>query len=168
MKFQKTEKRFCRWKSTDNKDINIFLSLENPSTFSLAKEKTWKRTFNTNSQLSQNRTEKRIMSSKRKINWLFNDKWCYLFIACFDWKIQVFQQTVVRVYNILNTNSNQGVEPNIKILHLCENYQVFCSHCLQFLVTYINDFSKFIYYSVAYLGPYFYKRKFTLDVWSVL
>ena len=28
--------------------------------------------------------------------------WCYLFIGCFDWKICVFQQTVVRVYYILN------------------------------------------------------------------
>ena len=27
--------------------------------------------------------------------------WCYLFIACFDWKIGNFQQTFVRVYNIL-------------------------------------------------------------------
>ena len=32
----------CRWKSTDNNDINILLSLENPWTFLLAKEKTWK------------------------------------------------------------------------------------------------------------------------------
>ena len=31
------------------------------------------------------------------INWIFNDIWCYLFIACFDWKIGIFQQTVVRV-----------------------------------------------------------------------
>ena len=36
---------------------NIFLSLENPCTFLLVKEKTWKRIFNTNSKLSQNRTE---------------------------------------------------------------------------------------------------------------
>ena len=27
--------------------------------------------------------------------------WRYLFIVCFDWKIGVFQQTVVRVYYIL-------------------------------------------------------------------
>ena len=27
--------------------------------------------------------------------------WCYLFIACFDWKIGNFQQLFVRVYNIL-------------------------------------------------------------------
>ena len=54
---QKTETRFCRWKSTDKSDINIFLSLENPCTFLLTKEKTWKRIFNINSELSQNRTE---------------------------------------------------------------------------------------------------------------
>ena len=35
---QNAETRFCRWKSTDNSDINIFLSLENPSTFLLAKD----------------------------------------------------------------------------------------------------------------------------------
>ena len=33
LKFRKTETRFCRWKSTDNSDINIFLSLEKPCTF---------------------------------------------------------------------------------------------------------------------------------------
>ena len=27
--------------------------------------------------------------------------WCYLVIAIFDWKIDVFQKTVVRVYCIL-------------------------------------------------------------------
>ena len=37
----------------------------------LAKEKTWKRIFNSNSELSQNRTEKQIMSTKTTINWLF-------------------------------------------------------------------------------------------------
>ena len=71
-------------KSTDNNGIKIFLPLENPRTFFLAKEETWKRFFNTNSELNQNCTEKEIM--------LFNDKWCYLFIACFDWKIGSFQQ----------------------------------------------------------------------------
>ena len=59
-----------------------------------AKEKTCKRIFNTNSELSQNRKEKQIMSSKTTVNWLFNDIWCYL--GCFDWKIGVFQQTVLR------------------------------------------------------------------------
>ena len=76
--------------------------MENPCTFLLAKEKTWKRIFNTNSELSQNRTEKQIKPSKTTINWLFNDMWCYLFIACFDRKIDVFQQIVKRVYYILN------------------------------------------------------------------
>ena len=44
---------FCRWKSSDNNDINIFLSLENPCTFLLAKVKTWKCIFNNNSELSK-------------------------------------------------------------------------------------------------------------------
>ena len=102
MKFQEIETGFFRWKSTNNNDINIFLSLDHPCTFFLAKEKTWKRIFNTNSELLQNRTEKQIMSSKITINWPFNDIWCYLFIASLDSKIYVFQKTVVRVYYILN------------------------------------------------------------------
>ena len=86
---------FCRWKSTDNNDINIFMSLENP-TFLLAKEKTWKRIFNANSELSKNRTEKQIMPFKITVNWLFDDIWYYLVIGCFNWKIGIFQQTVLR------------------------------------------------------------------------
>ena len=39
---------------------------------------------------------KQIMPMKTTINCLFNDLWCYLVIDCFDWKIGVFQQTVVR------------------------------------------------------------------------
>ena len=101
MKFQKTETWFCRWKSTDNNNINIFLSLEKPCTFLLEKGKIRKCIFNTNNEFSQNRKEKRIMSSNTAINWLVNDILCYLFIACFNWKIGVFQQIVVRVYYIL-------------------------------------------------------------------
>ena len=63
--------------------------------FLLAKENTWKRIFNTNSELSQNRTEKQIMLFKTTLNlMIFNDIWCYLVIGSFDWKI--FQQIVVR------------------------------------------------------------------------
>ena len=40
------------------------------------------------------------------INWLFNDIWCYLFIACFDWKIGFFHQAVARVYYILKLSEN--------------------------------------------------------------
>ena len=39
LKFQKTETQFYRWKSTENNDINIFLSLKNPCTFLLAKKR---------------------------------------------------------------------------------------------------------------------------------
>ena len=42
-------------------------------TFLLAKEKTLKRAFNTNSELSQNRTEKQIMLLKTIVNKLFTD-----------------------------------------------------------------------------------------------
>ena len=82
LKFQKTETSFCRWKSTGNNDINIFLLLENPCTFLLTKEKAWKRIFNTNSELSQNRTEKQVMPLKTTVNCLFNDTWCYLVMGC--------------------------------------------------------------------------------------
>ena len=34
----------------------------------------------------------------------FIDTWCYLVIGCFDWKIGVFQQTVVR--SLLYPESN--------------------------------------------------------------
>ena len=60
-KNKKTETLFCRWKSADNNDFIIFLSLENLCTFLLAKEKTCKSIFNTNGELSQNCTEKQIM-----------------------------------------------------------------------------------------------------------
>ena len=90
LKFQKTETRFSRWKSTDNKDINIFLSLENP-----CKEKTWKCIFNTNSELLQNRTEKQIIPSKTTVIhclfWLNN--WCF--------------SIVVRVYYIFHFSKSQ-------------------------------------------------------------
>ena len=64
--------------------------------------KDLKRIFNTNSEISQNRTEKQIMVFKTIVNRLFNDTWCYLVIGCFDWKNVIFQQTVVRVYYIFN------------------------------------------------------------------
>ena len=60
--------------------------------------------FNTNSELLENCTEKQIMPFKTTINWLFSDI-CYLFLACFDWKNDVFQQLVVRVCYILNSCS---------------------------------------------------------------
>ena len=40
--------------------------------FCLPKKKTCKRIFNTNIELSQNRTEKQIMLSKTTITWLSN------------------------------------------------------------------------------------------------
>ena len=64
--------------------------------------------MNTNRELSQNRTEKQIMPSKTTVNWLFNVIWCYLVIAFFDLTIGVFQQTVVRAYDILNNTSWQS------------------------------------------------------------
>ena len=57
--------------------MNIFLSLENHYTFLLAKEKTSKRLFNTNTGLSQSRTEKQIMPFKTTVNWLFHNIWLF-------------------------------------------------------------------------------------------
>ena len=78
-----------------NNGINIFLSLENPCTFFLAKENTWKHLFNTNIELLQNLTKKLVMLFKTTLNGLFNDI-CYLVIGSFDGKIGIFQQAVVR------------------------------------------------------------------------
>ena len=36
------------------------------------------------------------MSFKTTVDWLFNDIWSYLVIACFDWKVGAFQETVLR------------------------------------------------------------------------
>ena len=67
--------------------------------------------------LSKNRTAKQIALSKTKINWVFNDIWCYLFIACFEWNIGFFQQTVVRVYYILNLHiSLTGLRKYINLI----------------------------------------------------
>ena len=64
--------------------------LEKLCTFLLAKQNTWKCIFNTNSELSQNRTEKQIMPFKTTLNRLFNDLWCYLITGSFNWKISIF------------------------------------------------------------------------------
>ena len=76
IKLSKTEKCFCRWKGTDNNEINIFLSLENPCTFLFAKEKTWKRIFNTNSELSHKIVQKNKLcySKQQRIGyWMIYD-----------------------------------------------------------------------------------------------
>ena len=50
-----------------NNYMNILLSLKNPCTFLLAKEKTWKDIFNSNSELSQNYTEKELCHLKQQL-----------------------------------------------------------------------------------------------------
>ena len=45
----------------------------------------------------QNSTE--FIALKTAVNWPFS-MWCYLVFSCFDWKIDVFQQTVLRFYII--------------------------------------------------------------------
>ena len=78
---------YCTWIRNEYNDINIFLSLENPCTFLLRKEKNWKPIFNTNNFLKIY-TEKQFALSKTSLNWLFRGIGCYLAIGCFDSKIQ--------------------------------------------------------------------------------
>ena len=61
-----------------------------------------------NSELLQNCTEKQIMLFKTAASWLFNDVWCYLVIGCFDLKIGIFQQTVLRVYYMLKCKNGHN------------------------------------------------------------
>ena len=74
--------------------------------FFTCERKDLEKDFITNSELSQNLTEKQIIPFKTTVNWLSDDIWCYLVIGCFDWKISVFQQAVVRVYYIFKGNSS--------------------------------------------------------------
>ena len=76
----------------------------------LAKEKKRKSIFNTNSGLSQSHAEKQIMPFKTTLHWLFDDIWRCIGIGCLNWKIGVFQQTVVRVFNILNPDPNKQAQ----------------------------------------------------------
>ena len=92
--------------------------------------------------LSQNFTEKQIMPSKATINWLFNDIWCYLFIACFNWKIDVSEQTVVRVYYILK----HWIQDTLTAICNCgednetsSHYPLHCPFSLQKKVTLLNS-----------------------------
>ena len=110
----------------------------------LAKEKTWKNLFNTNSELLQNRTERQIMVPKTTINWLFNDIWCYLFIACFDWKIGVFQQTVVRVYYVVNISSFYCYRGTSTILNLNINFICPFSKLFIFLLLWFYSIQLFL------------------------
>ena len=56
------------------------------------------------------------MSFKTIVNWLFSDIWCYLVINCFDSKVVVFQQTVVRVYYIFKFQTR----PKLLIIKSCK------------------------------------------------
>ena len=52
--------------------------------FCLQKKRPEKCIFNISSELLQNCTEKQIMPFKATLNWLFNNKLCYLVIGSFD------------------------------------------------------------------------------------
>ena len=143
LKFQKTETQFREWKSTDNNDINIFLSLENPFTFLLAKEKTWKRILNTNSEFSQNRTEKQIMPSKTAINWLFNDIWCYLFFVLIEKLFFLFfkkqlQGFIIKSKNIWHKSREIWLHNSTKLTCMDQSRFYISSHPQQFKVIFLH------------------------------
>ena len=50
------------------------------------------------------------MPFKTTVHWFLNDIWRYIAIGCLDWKIGVFQQTIVRVYNIVNPDHNKQAQ----------------------------------------------------------
>ena len=102
LNFKKLRHGFVDKRATITTKVTSACHWETLAAFWLQKKRPEKAFFNTNSGLSQVRTEKQIMSFKTTLNRLFNDIWRYLIIGCFDWKICVFQQTVARVYYILN------------------------------------------------------------------
>ena len=68
------------------------------------------------------------MPSKTRANWLFTNIWCYLFVAYFNWKIGLLQQTVAWVYYILKEgleNASLKVE-NKRKLSKKERKQIGC------------------------------------------
>ena len=80
--------------------------------------------FNTTKELLQIVQENKLCHPKQQwIGYLII--WCHLFIACCDFKTGVFQQTVVRVYYILNFGLPQSLSygqycsvlPNFAVQH---------------------------------------------------
>ena len=65
-----------------------------------------------------------IMPSKTTVNWLL---WSYLFIACFDWKVCILQQTAVRVFiiSLMNQqlNQNQQFRKHLAKIFLKKSWQ---------------------------------------------
>ena len=105
----------------------------------LAKEKTWKRFFNTKSNLSQNRTEKQIMLFKTTVNCQFNIIWCYLVIVCFDKKIGVFNKQLLGVYlkDLPTREIKYCLNLNIKIFTCYRNKILWL---FRFLVLLVKDY----------------------------
>ena len=62
--------------------------------------------------------KKQTMPSKATANWLFHYI-CYLAIACLDYKIDIFHQTVVRVYYILKGNKKSENEARFMKDDIC-------------------------------------------------
>ena len=66
------------------------------------------------------------MPFKTTLNCRFNDIWCYLVTGSFDWKIGIFQQTVVRVYCILKTTYKTSYENNMSHSALIDHIITYC------------------------------------------
>ena len=95
------ETRFGGWNSSDNNYISIFLSLENPCTFLLAKEKTWKQILTLVATYYKIVQKKELCHHKTTTNvYLTIEDVIYSFLVlienCYS------QQTAARVYCILN------------------------------------------------------------------
>ena len=60
-------------KSTDDNNINIFLSMENPCTFLLAKEKTWKDLLTLTVSYRKVILKNKLCNSKQQIGYLIYD-----------------------------------------------------------------------------------------------
>ena len=59
------------------------------------------------------------MPLKTTVNWLFNDISYCLVIGCFNWKIRVFQQRIVRVYYILKDQREELSSPGLTEIGSC-------------------------------------------------
>ena len=81
-----------RQKGFDNNDINIFLSVENPRTLLLAKEKTWKSILTLVVNYPKIVQKNKLCHPKQqKIGYLIIYA-VYLLIALFDFKIGSFKK----------------------------------------------------------------------------
>ena len=78
LKFQKLRNGFVDERALKTTTVISSCHWKTLVPFCLQKEKTWKHIFSTNSELSQNCSEKQIKLFKTTVNCLLNDIWSYL------------------------------------------------------------------------------------------